>query len=346
MKTKSYIIFIVPIFAALLFSCSGSYIFAAIENEVKLKDASAKGTIRDVIKIGTTLYASNGTVLEKAEFSEGGWSTLSSPASGLCTGIAGDGTNLYASFIDKYNNDGKGIWKYDSGSWTKVPGSDGLQYVIGSGTVLGLSNIIASSDGLTINSQSYTIYLLKSGSFEKLSEVSGKQVAHITAAGGTYYATSEKLFNNGVEVSGAPAGIRAIDPLGIYCATDTQLYKIGDWSASCEHGITAPTDLAVITLKGETHVLISSAKGGYGEVIVDTSNITQSHTVAAGSSDSTTPPKLLDQYNASIGHYPVGCIYADSDGTNYYVYLGINDGNYAKYSGLWGLYNGKEWNRE
>ena len=44
----------------IVLSCENPPIFAAIEQEVKLNPASVQGFVRGTIKIGTTLYTSNG----------------------------------------------------------------------------------------------------------------------------------------------------------------------------------------------------------------------------------------------------------------------------------------------
>ena len=48
-----------------LSACKNPPIFAAIEQEVKLNPASVKGRVRGIVKIGDTLYASNGKIWYK-----------------------------------------------------------------------------------------------------------------------------------------------------------------------------------------------------------------------------------------------------------------------------------------
>lgn len=306
------IFFASGILALFAVSCSGSYILATIENEVKLNKATARGSIRSIVKIGSTLYCSNGEILTKAEFSEDGWTTISSPVSGQCSGLATDGAKLFASF------------NKDDGSWKKVPNSDNIQIVKGSRTVFG-------SDGST------TYVITESGPGTKIDGT-------LNAAGGDYAATSAGLFKGGAKVSDAPSGICAIDPDGKYFLTGGELIAASDVTKKYAHGISQPSGVALMTINGTDHILVAK-NGGYSEIIVDSSDITKTRTVSGGMISGGS----LEQYEASVGKYPVKCIYAGSNGSGtFYIYLGVNDPHFAKYSGLWGFYSAgkKEWNRE
>lgn len=317
------IFFASGILAFFAVSCSGSYILATIENEVKLNKATARGSIRSIVKIGSTLYCSNGEILTKAEFSEDDWTTISSPVSGQCSGLATNGTKLFASF-NKYYEGQYGVYVLDGGSWKKVPNSDNIQIVKGSGTVFG-------SDGST------TCVITESGLGTKIDGT-------LNAAGGNYAATSAGLFQGGVKVINAPSGICAIDPDGTYFLTGGELIAASDPAKKYAHGISQPSGVVRMTIDGTDHILVAK-NGGYSEIIVDSSDITKSRTVSGGMISGGS----LEQYEASVGKYPVKCIYAGSNGSGtFYIYLGVNDPHFAKYTGLWGFYSAgkKEWNRE
>lgn len=318
------IFFASGILALFAVSCSGSYILATIENEVKLNKATARGSIRSIVKIGSTLYCSNGEILTKAEFSEDDWTTISSPVSGQCSGLATDGTKLFASF-NKYYEGQYGVYVLDRGSWKNVPNSDNIQIVKGSGTVFG-------SDGST------TYVITESGPGTKIDGT-------LNAAGRDYAATSAGLFKGGAKVANAPSGICAIDPDGKYFLTAGELIAASDVTKKYAHGISQPSGVALMTINGTDHILVAK-NGGYSEIIVDDpSDITKSRTVPGGMISGGS----LEQYEASVGKYPVKCIYAGSNGSGtFYIYLGVNDPHFAKYTGLWGFYSAekKEWNRE
>lgn len=323
-KLKSkfpFTVILIALFGSLFFSCRGSYIFAAIENEIKLKVPTAPGTIRNVIKIGEKLYASNGRVLTKSAFSTGSWSDIGNPE-GICTGIATDGTTLFASFIDIYTDDSKGIYYYD-GSWKPVLNSGNCWFVSGSGTVFAATKN---------NGPIYTV--TKTG-------ITAIGSGILKACGGDYFSNGEAVYNkNGSKID--ISGVIAIDNTGTYLLTTNSVYRASPLSKAYSHGISDPSDMTLIQIGGNDVLLVSSFKGGYSAISIN-SNITQS---------STNPAKFTDhveQYESSVGKYSINRIFADSDGTGkYYIYLGVNDSNYAKYSGLWGYYSyeKKEWNRE
>ncbi|MEL3907392.1 MAG: hypothetical protein P1P64_00040 [Treponemataceae bacterium] len=329
-KYKNIIFFsLLSIIAGLFLACKSSYILAAIENEIKLKKATAAGTVNNIVKAGSKLYCSNGKVLTKSEFSEGEWSELNTPTSGLVTGVASDGTQLYISIIDDDTN-GKGVWVYDGTTWSKIDGTDHIVYVSGSGTVFAASNDAV----FPVNGTSLGTEILK---------------GNLVAAGGDYCSDYKAVYNSSGKVSDAPGGIRAIDKDGQYFLTKTHLYVPSNWSKSFEHGILEPTDAVLLDHSGKKILLVSSNEGGYAEIEINESNITKSKTIRPGSSGSTTPPGSAEQYASSVGKYPVFCIFAEAkNAEDYYIHLGANDTNYAKFTGLWGFYStGKEeWNIE
>lgn len=329
-KYKNLVLFsLVGLIVGLFVACKSSYILAAIENEIKLKKATAAGTITNIVKVGSNLYCCNGRVLTKSAFSEDEWSELGVPVSGLATSVASDGTKLYVSLIDSDAN-GKGIWVYD-GTWSKLDGTDHIVHVSGSGTVFAASNdAVFPVNGTSLGT---------------------KIPGNLVSAGGDYCSNGTATYGkSGTQVSAAPGGIRAIDKDGQYFLTKTHLYVSSDWSKSFEHGILEPTDAVLLDHSGKKILLVSSNEGGYAEIEIDTSDITKCKTIRPGADGSTTPRECSEQYASSVGKYPAFCIFAEASasGGDYYIQLGANDHNYAKFTGLWGFYsNGKkEWNRE
>lgn len=327
-KLKSkfpFTVILIALFGSLFFSCRGSYIFAAIENEIKLKVPTAPGTIRNVIKIGEKLYASNGRVLTKSAFSTGSWSDIGNPE-GICSGIATDGETLFASFIDIYTDDSKGIYYYD-GSWKQVPNSDNCWFVSGSGTVFAATK----NNG--------PIYTVEKTEIKPISGISGI----LKACGGDYFSNGEAVYNkNGSKID--ISGVIAIDNTGTYLLTANSVYRASEPTKAYSHRISDPSDMTLIQIGGNDVLLVSSFNGGYSAItVVDSSDITKSSTVRAKFTDN------VNQYESSVGKYSINRIFADiENATGYYIYLGVNDSNYAKYSGLWGYYSyeKKEWNRE
>lgn len=346
MKIKTKLAFLIFIFLCFLLSCSGSYIFAAIENEVKLKNSSVTGTIRSLVKVGDKLYVANGAILEKTAFSDKEWTEIKNPArlpdSAICTGIATDGINLFASFIDDDNSD-IGVYYYSVGEWNIVPSSTGndITGVFGNGTVFATSQKNSSATEETVN-----IYKITTSVLTKITTSTSKEPFHLLAAGGDYFSTSEGVYNSTGFVANSPKNVKAIDKTGAYFLTDGSLYKASDFTRSYTHNIKNLTDAVLVKIDGKDLLLVSSDNGGYSEIILDSGDITKSKTISAKDSGSTTSNP--SQYESAVGKYPTKSIFAESGAQGYYIYLGVNDPNYARYTGLWGYYSygKKEWNRE
>lgn len=327
----------VVFFAALAISaviissaCENAPIFAAIEQEVKLKPASVKGNIRKMIRIGDTLYTANGKIYDKSVGSTGKWSAMSGCPSGLCTMIATDGSNLYASFG---KDSSFKAYKYDFSTWTDLPGAAAsAQYVVGSSTVFAIDN--------------GTIYSITGGAVGYSWSHSGVP----KGASRTYCLFGDGLYaNNGTRIPGSPSsGLKGIcegpaasvfvfDNSTLYCYDGSTWTIIG-------HGVRSPQSITYLPSK--RLVLISGIRG-YGEVKLTGNNLTGARTVSAGSSDSSIPSANIHQYNNSVGKYVINPINAFDHGGRYIIYAGVNDPN-AKYTGLWGFYNPgqTEWNRE
>lgn len=323
------------IFALIISSaCENPPIFAAIEQEVKLKPASAKGNIRGMIRIGDTLYVANGKIYYKPVGDRGKWSEMSGCPSGFCAMIATDGSNLYASFG---RDSSFKAYKYASSTWMDLPGAAAsAQYVVGADTIFAIN--------------AGTIYPITGGTV-------GSSWSHSGAPKGaayTYCLFGDGLYGNtGTRISGSPtSGLKGICkgpvPNSVFVFDDSTLYCYNgtNWT-NIAHGVKYPQ--SVTYLPNKQLVLISGIKG-YGEIKLAGSNATLSgaQSVQAGSSDSSIPSKNYYQYANSVGKYTINPINAFDYGTNgYIIYVGVNDPN-AKYTGLWGFYDPDqiEWNRE
>lgn len=319
------------IFALIISSaCENPPIFAAIEQEVKLKPASAKGNIRGMIRIGDTLYVANGKIYYKSVGNRGKWSEMSGCPSGFCAMIATDGSNLYASFG---RDSSFKAYKYASSTWMDLPGAAAsAQYVVGADTIFAIN--------------AGTIYPITGGTV-------GSSWSHSGAPKGasrTYCLFGDGLYaNNGTRIPGSPSsGLKGIcegpaASVFVFDNSTLHCYDGSTWT-SIGHGVSSPQSITYLPSK--QLVLISGIRG-YGEVKLTGNNLTGARTVSAGSSDSSIPSANIHQYNNSVGKYVINPINAFDHGGRYIIYAGVNDPN-AKYTGLWGFYNPgqTEWNRE
>lgn len=326
-----------------LSACKNPPIFAAIEQEVKLKQASVKGFVRGVVKVNDKLYTSNGKISQKSVGSTGTWSEMSGCPSGLCTMIATDGANLYASF----GNDGSfKAYKYDTSTWTDLPGAAAsAQYVVGTKTVFAFEK----------TDNGYTLYTINNSA---VSNKWNSTKAPIGAAG-SYCLLEDGLYKNDgttitkVTVTDSPSsGLKGIcegpTSNSVFVFTDSTLYCYdGSAWTNAKHNVSAPQSITYLPSK---QLVLISGKNGYGEIKLDSgtaTNLADAKSVSAGSSDSSVPSKNYYQYNNSVGKYVINPIYAFDYKSGYIIYTGVNDPN-AKYTGLWGFYSfdKKEWNRE
>ncbi|WP_315449593.1 hypothetical protein [uncultured Treponema sp.] len=327
-----------------LSACKNPPIFAAIEQEVKLNPASVKGRVRGIVKIGDTLYASNGKIWYKEKGKTGKWSEMKDCPSGLCTGLAVDGPDLYAAFEQ---SDTFAIHWYDPGtkSWPKVLGLT-AQAVFGSRVVFAIES------GKSGNATTYTIRTIEHGTLSA-PWTSPTDKAPVGAAG-LYCLLEDGLYKKDrTKIPGSPSsGLKGIcdGPTlnSVFVVDNTKLYCYdGTHWTSTAHGVSNPQSITY--LKNKHLVLIGSGIKGYGEIKLagDAPTLAGAQPIKAGSADSSVPPGNILQYNNSVGKYVINPIYAFDSSTGYVIYAGINDPN-TRYTGLWGFYNpGQiEWNRE
>lgn len=327
-----------------LSACKNPPIFAAIEQEVKLNPASVKGRVRGIVEIGDTLYASNGKIWYKEKGKTGKWSEMKDCPSGLCTGLAVDGPDLYAAFEQ---SDTFAIHYYDTGtkSWTKASGLT-AQAVFGSRVVFAIES------GKSGNATTYTIRTIEHGTLSA-PWTSPTDKAPVGAAG-LYCLLEDGLYKKDrTKITGSPSsGLKGIcdGPTlnSVFVVDNTKLYCYdGTHWTSTAHGVSNPQSITY--LHNKHLVLISSGIKGYGEIKLagDAPTLAGAQPIKAGSADSSVPPGNILQYNNSVGKYVINPIYAFDSSTGYVIYAGINDPN-TRYTGLWGFYNpGQiEWNRE
>lgn len=328
---------IIMIFA----TCKNPPIFAAIEEEVKLKPASVKGLIRSVVKVGDTLYVSNGGVFEKSFGKQGKWSKVSTAAD-LCVGLATDGNNLYGVFGSNKGGDSEtfNVRMYNRGAskWEPITGIKEVHSAAG-------TDIVFSVDASTIDR---TIYAIKNGSIIHQWSNKGNPVG----AAGSYCLLDNGLYTaSGSAVSGSPSGLKGICKgagSSVFAFNDSDLYCYdGSGWTHLAHKVTTPRSITY--LPGRQLVLISG-KNGYGEIKLASpgTNLNSAAVIAAGSSGSSIPQQNYQQYKSSVGKWYLDPIAAfDNGSSGYIIYVGANDPN-TKYSGLWGFYYPEriEWNRE
>lgn len=320
--------------AALLlsFSCTNAPIFAAIEQEVKLKPASVSGVIRSApVAIGSTLYVANGRLFQKTMGNTGKWEEVNIP--GYCTSIATDGTTLYGTF------NGSG-YQYNSSGWMPITGAD-IIYVSGTATVFAID-------------AAHKLYTVTGTTAISKAQLASDEI--LRGAVGGYCITNKKVYNStgGTVVgSGAPSGnvqSMCAGPVAnsFFVASGNTLYCYngGTWT-SCNYSSAAA--LSITYLEAKKLVLIATGTG-YREIrLNDTApeNLSLAFEIQPGSAQSSIPASIIHQYYNSVGKWRVDPIYAVSNGTSYSIYAGALDES-TRNTGLWGFYNpGQlEWNRE
>lgn len=309
-------------------SCKNPPIFAAIEQEVKLKPASVKGFVSGVVKIGGTLYTSNGKIFQKSFGTTGKWSELSGPG-GRSLSIASDGTKLYAVF----ENNGSYKAYVRSGGWNPIDAP--IRSVAGTEKVFG-------SDGSNI-------YSITDTNAVPLTGVTGT----LKGAAGNYFLLETGLYAaGGIAIAGSPSGgLKGIckgpnSSVLIFDNSTVHCYNGTGWT-SIAHGVSSPLSITYLPVK---QLVLVSGRAGFGEIKLATPssvNLNGARRVSAGSADSAVPPGNYYQYKNSVGKWYLNPIAAFDNGSDYIIYTGVLDNN-TKYSGLWGFYYPVqiEWNRE
>lgn len=331
MKKKiSVSIALIIIFILFFSGCKYQPVFAAIEQEVKLKKASVPGLVQSLVKVGNTLYVCNGTILKKQFGSTGEWQKCATP--GRAQGIATDGTDVYVVF-------NTGVHVLQGSTWQPIPGSEKILYVSGTKTVYGADS-----------NTSPTIYTItKTG----ITSTGIKTDTTLKNASGEYAITEKKVFK-----AGAPVSLFAGDDSsildcvsgegGIFVLTAKSIhhYDGSAWS-STKHDISQPLGLAY--LKEKKLLLVATVLGYQEKKLDDTTphDLTKMTVIDIGSAQSSLETAHVSQYKASVGKWTASKIYAFSDSGKYTLYISTADPR-ATYTGLWGFYvpAQTEWNRE
>ncbi|UTD06292.1 hypothetical protein E4N80_12785 [Treponema denticola] len=342
MKFRRYIFILIPFVFIGFTACYNKPIFAAIEQEINLKEFSVEGNILSLLEAGNNVYASNlAGVYSKEKSDDGSWSKILS-AEGTQQ-LASDGNNVvfacFASGSMKY---------YESGSWKTVPGSENIRIIAGNKIVFGY------------DSSQKKVYKVEAGGIS--SPIDTGEVHSLSAAGNYVLVKSKdsaKLYKNGVPVavSGLPSGSAAICPAGaddkIFILAGSTVYYYGsspDDNWNNKKSISG-SPVSISYFKERETILLGCTKG-YTEVKVNTTppiNLSNAKPLNPGDSGSTTPPGSYSQYQTTLGNYYTKPMLGVSRGGNEYaVFMGINSGTIKRNTGLWGFYSDKnsKWNRE
>lgn len=348
MKFRRYIFILIPLIFIGFTACNYRPIFAAIEQEIDLKEFSVEGNVLSLLESGGNVYASNlAGVYSKSKNSDGPWSKILK-ASGTQK-LASDTTDVvFACFVSG------SVKYYESGSWKTVPGSENIRIIAGNKIVFGY------------DSSKKKVFKIETTGLS--SPIDTGEVHSLSAAGNYVLVksgSSVTLYKEGVSgaVSGLPGGSKAICPadLGGAPGADDKIFLLagstvyyfagGNWDNKIS--ISGNPD-NISYFEARKTILLGCAKG-YTEIKLDntdSTNLSKAKPLNPGAEGSTTPPGSYSQYQTTLGSYytnPVlGVERGNAGSGEYAVFLGINSGIIKRNTGLWGFYSDKkrEWNRE
>ena len=345
MKFRRYIFILIPLIFIGFTACSYRPIFAAIEQEIDLKEFSVEGNVLSLLESGGNVYASNlAGVYSKSKNSDGPWSKILKARD--TQNLASNATDVvfacFASGSVKY---------YESGSWKTVPDSENIRIIAGNSIVFGY------------DSSQKKVYKVGTGGIS--SPIDTGEVHSLSAAGNYVLVKSKdsaKLYKDGVSVAvpGLPSGAKAICPAGaddkIFVLAGSTVYYYGpapDDNWNNKISISGSPDN--ISYFGARKTILLGCAKGYIEIKLDntdSTNLSKAKQLNPGAEGSTTPPGSYSQYQTTLGSYytnPVlGVERGNAGSGEYAVFLGINSGIIKRNTGLWGFYSDKkrEWNRE
>lgn len=347
MKFRRYIFILIPLIFIGFTACNYRPIFAAIEQEIDLKEFSVEGNVLSLLESGGNVYASNlAGVYSKSKNSDGPWSKILK-ASGTQK-LASDTTDVvFACFVSG------SVKYYESGSWKTVPGSENIRIIAGNKIVFGYDS-----------SQKKVFKIETTG----LSSPIDTGEVHSLSAAGNYVLVkskdSAKLYKDGVSaaVPGLPTRSTAICPAGaddkIFVLAGSTVYYYGsapDDNWNNKISISGSPDNTSYFEAGTRKTILLGCDKGYTEIRLDnadSTNLSKAKQLNPGAEDSTTPPGSYSQYQTTLGSYytnPVlGVERGNAGSGEYAVFLGINSSVIKRNTGLWGFYSDKkrEWNRE
>ena len=344
MKFRRYIFILIPMIFIGFTACNNRPIFAAIEQEVELKEFSVGGNVLSLVATDTMVYASNlAGVYSKSKNSDGPWSKILPAADTQY--LAKNAANVFASFatgpVKFYDESTK--------NWSNVPGSENIHVIAGDKIVFGY------------DSSQKKVYKVEAGGIS--SPIDTGEVHPLSAAGNYVLVksgSSAKLYKDGVSaaVSGLPSGSTAICPAG----TDNEIFvlagsKIHYYNGSNFSDKTISIDKSPVSISyfKERETILLGCTKGYTEIQLDnahTTDLSKAKQLNPGNSGSTTPPGSYSQYQTTLGSYytyPVlGVERGNAGSGKYAVFMGIYSGTITRNTGLWGFYSDKkrEWNRE
>jgi len=338
-KQVLYSLMILILLVSLSFSCNNAPIFAAIEEEVKLKEQTVQGLISGLLRINDVVYSANPkNVFKKTVGQRGKWAKVGTPG-GMCTSLATEGTTLYASFMEQ------GIYSYNGSGWDFVMGSKNIVRVVSGSKIIGVD-----SDN--------RVFVLASSTFSQMKDTAGNDVklSSTIYGAGNYFSdlTSVYSYNpTGVATKLSLSDVKNIrdltqgdDTSKIFILTPQALFHYdGSSLTSTKHKVLSPWSLSYSNT--QKAVLIGGSQG-YNEIKLKTpATLADAYILSPGSSGSTTPPSCFNQYNNSVGKWLIRPILVIDYTDGYVIYVGVGGAN-QKYTGLWGFYKPTqlEWNRE
>ncbi|EMB25774.1 hypothetical protein [Treponema denticola] len=346
MKFRRYIFILIPLIFIGFTACNYRPIFAAIEQEIDLKEFSVEGNVLSLLESGGNVYASNlAGVYSKEKSSDGSWKKILSVKG--TQKLANAGNVVFACF------ESGNVKYYKNGSWKTVPGSENIRIIAGNSIVFGY------------DSSQKKVYKVGTGGIS--SPIDTGEVHSLSAAGNYVLVKSKdsaKLYkadsSPASEEPNLPSGSTAICPAGaddkIFVLAGSTVYYYGsapddNWN----NKISISGNPDNISYFGARKTILLGCAKGYTEIKLDntdSTNLSKAKQLNPGNSGSTTPSGSYSQYQTTLGSYytnPVlGVERGNAGSGEYAVFLGINSGIIKRNTGLWGFYSDKkrEWNRE
>jgi len=323
-------------------ACNNRPIFAAIEQEVELKEFSVGGNVLSLVATDTMVYASNlAGVYSKSKNSDGPWSKILTVE--RTQKLAKNAANVFASFATEP------VKFYDESTktWADVPHAENIRIIAGDTTVFGY------------DSSQKKVYKVEAGGIS--SPIATGEVHFLYAAGNYVVVKSKdsaKLYkadaSPAVEISNLPSGVKGMcstgNPNEVFVLAGSTVYYIngGTWN----NKISISKSPESISYFKERKTILLGCDKGYTEIQLDnvhTTDLSKAKQLNPGNSGSTTPPGSYSQYQTTLGSYRTKPVLGVSRGGNEYaIFMGIHPGTITRNTGLWGFYSDKkrEWNRE
>ena len=323
-------------------ACNNRPIFAAIEQEVELKEFSVGGNVLSLVATDTMVYASNlAGVYSKSKNSDGPWSKILTVE--RTQKLAKNAANVFASFATEP------VKFYDESTktWADVPHAENIRIIAGDTTVFGY------------DSSQKKVYKVEAGGIS--SPIATGEVHFLYAAGNYVVVKSKdsaKLYkadaSPAVEISNLPSGVKGMcstgNPNEVFVLAGSTVYYIngGTWN----NKISISKSPESISYFKERKTILLGCDKGYTEIQLDnvhTTDLSKAKKLNPGNSGSTTPPGSYSQYQTTLGSYRTKPVLGVSRGGNEYaIFMGIHPGTITRNTGLWGFYSDKkrEWNRE